>query len=75
MKQSILITGVTGFLGRHLLEKIDAESFYRITGHRASASYSVQKLMWLRDHEPDERSVERDRRGGLDRDQAIFRSD
>jgi len=36
-----------------ILEKIDAGEFYRITGHRASASYSVEKLMWVRDHEPD----------------------
>ena len=36
-----------------LLAKIDPESFYRITGHRASASYSIEKLMWLKQHEPD----------------------
>ena len=27
--------------------------FYRITGHRASASYSVEKLMWVKAHEPE----------------------
>ena len=36
-----------------ILQKIDAKEFYRITGHRASASYSVEKLMWVKDHEPD----------------------
>jgi xylulokinase len=36
-----------------ILAKIDAKEFYRITGHRASASYSVEKLMWVRDNEPD----------------------
>jgi xylulokinase len=36
-----------------ILEKIDAADFYRITGHRASASYSVEKLMWVRHHEPE----------------------
>ena len=36
-----------------LLEQIPAQEFYRITGHRASASYSIEKLMWIRDHEPD----------------------
>ena len=36
-----------------ILEKIDAREFYRITGHRASASYSVEKLMWVKNHEPD----------------------
>jgi xylulokinase len=36
-----------------ILGKIDARDFYRITGHRASPSYSVEKLMWVRNHEPD----------------------
>lgn len=36
-----------------LLAKISAETFYHITGHRASASYSLAKLMWVRDNEPD----------------------
>ncbi len=35
-----------------ILGKIDARDFYRIVGHRASASYSATKLMWVRDHEP-----------------------
>ncbi|HET7839257.1 MAG TPA: FGGY family carbohydrate kinase, partial [Rectinemataceae bacterium] len=34
-----------------LLGAVDAHEFYRITGHRASASYPAAKLMWLRDHE------------------------
>ncbi|PKM73587.1 MAG: xylulokinase [Firmicutes bacterium HGW-Firmicutes-16] len=33
--------------------KIDEEKFYRITGHKISASYSLEKLMWIRDNEPD----------------------
>ena len=36
-----------------ILKGIDAKDFYRITGHRASASYSVEKLMWVRNHEPE----------------------
>ena len=36
-----------------LEEKISQKDFYRITGHRNSASYGVQKLMWIRDNEPD----------------------
>jgi len=36
-----------------ILQRIDAKEFYRITGHRASASYSVEKLMWVRNHEPE----------------------
>ncbi len=36
-----------------ILDQIDPQDFYRITGHRASASYSIEKLMWLKKHEPD----------------------
>ena len=36
-----------------LTEKIDPLRFYEITGHRISASYSIEKLMWLRKHRPD----------------------
>lgn len=33
--------------------RIDEFTFYQITGHRISASYSIEKLMWIRDQEPD----------------------
>ncbi len=33
--------------------EIDENEFYRITGHKISASYSIEKLMWIRDNEPD----------------------
>lgn len=33
--------------------KIDSHSFYGITGHRLSASYSLTKLMWIRDNLPE----------------------
>ncbi len=36
-----------------LLEGMDADEFYRICGHRASASYSVEKLMWVQANEPE----------------------
>jgi xylulokinase len=36
-----------------ILSRIDALEFYRITGHRASASYSAAKLMWVKKHEPE----------------------
>jgi xylulokinase len=36
-----------------ILSRIGAVSFYRIAGHRVSASYTLEKLMWIRDHEPD----------------------
>jgi xylulokinase len=36
-----------------ILRQIDPVEFYRITGHRASASYTVEKLMWIKEHEPE----------------------
>ncbi|MCL1919575.1 MAG: xylulokinase [Kiritimatiellaeota bacterium] len=36
-----------------LLEKISLREFYGICGHRASASYTLEKLMWVRDNEPE----------------------
>ena len=35
-----------------ILDRIALADFYRVTGHRASASYTLAKLMWLRDNEP-----------------------
>lgn len=34
-------------------EKISQWDFYQITGHRNTASYGLQKLMWIRDNEPE----------------------
>jgi xylulokinase len=34
-------------------EKISKEEYYRISGHRNTASYGVQKLMWIKEHEPE----------------------
>ncbi len=34
-------------------ERISPEEVYRITGHRLSASYSLCKMLWLRDHQSD----------------------
>jgi xylulokinase len=34
-------------------ERIAFEEIYRITGHRLSASYSLPKILWLRDHQPE----------------------
>ena len=36
-----------------LEERIPRETVYRITGHRLSASYSLCKMLWLRDNQPD----------------------
>ena len=35
-----------------ILEQIDLKEFYGIVGHRVSPSYTLEKLMWVRDHEP-----------------------
>lgn len=34
-------------------EKIDEKRFYKITGHRISPSYSLQKLMWIKSNQPE----------------------
>jgi len=36
-----------------LLKRIDPAEFYAIVGHRASPSYSLEKLMWIRDNQPE----------------------
>lgn len=36
-----------------LAERIPPEKVYHITGHRLSPAYSLAKILWLRDHEPD----------------------
>src|SRR5512142_2747624 len=36
---------------RWLGERISADEVYRITGHRLSASYSLCKMLWLRDNQ------------------------
>ena len=35
-----------------LLEHVDMETGYRITGHRLNPTYSLTKVMWVRDNEP-----------------------
>jgi xylulokinase len=34
-------------------ERISPLEIYRISGHRLSASYSLQKILWLRDNQPE----------------------
>lgn len=36
-----------------LSEKIDKDRVYQITGHRLSPAYSLHKILWIRDHQPD----------------------
>jgi xylulokinase len=38
---------------RWLGERISPADVYYITGHRLSASYSLCKMLWIRDHQPD----------------------
>lgn len=38
---------------RWLAERVSPDQVYRITGHRLSASYSLCKILWLRDHQPE----------------------
>jgi xylulokinase len=38
---------------RWVSERIDPAEVYQISGHRLSASYSLAKILWLRDHQPD----------------------
>jgi xylulokinase len=38
---------------RWLGDRVPPQDVYRITGHRLSASYSLCKMLWLRDHQPD----------------------
>lgn len=37
----------------HLEKELGADRVYKITGQRVSASYSIEKLMWLKKHEPE----------------------
>ncbi len=53
---------------RRLEGRIDPETAYRITGHRLSSSYSLAKILWLRDHEPN---VFRDARAFVNAKDAI----
>ncbi|MDD3339945.1 MAG: xylulokinase [Lachnospiraceae bacterium] len=34
-------------------EEIGADNIYEITGHRLSPNYSIEKLMWMKKHEPE----------------------
>lgn len=39
--------------GRWMTKRVGAEMVYRLTGHRAGASYSGAKILWVRAHEPE----------------------
>jgi len=38
---------------RWIGERVSFEDVYQITGHRLSSSYSLAKILWIRDHQPD----------------------
>ncbi len=38
---------------KFIRSKIDEKEFYKITGHKISASYSIEKLMWIKNNEPE----------------------
>ena len=38
---------------KEIEQHISQQDFYHIVGHRNTASYGVQKLMWIRDNEPE----------------------
>ncbi len=38
---------------KHMLERVNMERCYQITGHRLSASYSAAKLLWIKDNQPE----------------------
>lgn len=38
---------------QQLRDRIDPDHAYRLLGHRLSPAYSIEKLMWIRDHEPE----------------------
>ena len=38
---------------KQLEDAIGADRIYQITGHRVAASYSIEKLMWLKANEPE----------------------
>lgn len=37
----------------HLEREIGFDRMYEITGHRLSPSYTLEKIMWLKEHEPE----------------------
>lgn len=38
---------------QRLADRVGYDRMYELNGHRVSASYSIEKLMWIRDHEPE----------------------
>ncbi|MFJ4999277.1 xylulokinase [Microbacterium sp. NPDC088619] len=43
----------SGAQTRALEERLGVEAAYRVLGHRLNPTYSLEKIMWVRDNEPD----------------------
>ncbi len=43
----------SGVQASQLIDAIGLDEGYRITGHRLNPTYSLSKIMWVRDNEPD----------------------
>ncbi len=43
----------SGAQARRLEQRIGPEAGYQVLGHRINPTYSLSKIMWVRDHEPD----------------------
>ncbi|GAA3767586.1 xylulokinase [Plantactinospora mayteni] len=54
-----------------LVERIGAERAYKLLGHRLNPTYSITKVMWVRDHEPE--VFGRVRHVCLAKDYAVYR--
>lgn len=54
-----------------LIERYGMEQCYRVTGHRLNPTYSLTKLMWLRNREPE--NFARMTRFCLAKDYAVYR--
>ena len=54
LRRSIIWADQRGLKEAALLaERVGEERVYAITGHRISPTYSLEKLLWVRTHEPD----------------------
>lgn len=56
---------------QRLVDRVGMEAAYRITGHRLNATYSLSKVMWVRDHEPE--AFARTRHVVLAKDYVVWR--
>ncbi|OJX63411.1 MAG: xylulokinase [Micrococcales bacterium 73-13] len=56
---------------QQLIDRIGMERAYRILGHRLNPTYSLEKVMWVRDNEPD--SFRRTRHIVCAKDYAAYR--